>query len=488
MSVSKRCMHRRVRVEKSREKRGECALRGDVACPCKNEQQNSYGIAALKSSGQGFQLSSAKPQRLLHHPLQMRSSKESELTATRCSPHRKAEERASTFFPNHATLVSDETGVRESSNMSTETQTKQSTFLVAMSGGVDSSVCAAMLADAGHRVVGVFMRNGVKHDVENAGKPNKQGCCSIADSNDAALVASAFGVPFYVLNFEAEFTRIIDYFMDEYRRGRTPNPCVVCNNDLKFGRLIQYADDVGAERVITGHYAQVREERGRWRLFRGVDKLKDQTYYLFGLTQDQLARCDFPLGAMTKAEVRELAGKHNLATRNKPESQEICFVPNNDYRTLLRARAPEMLEPGEIVSTSGEVMGEHEGTPAFTIGQRRGLGIGGGTPYYVTELRPESNQVVVGLKGDLLRDEMLIERPNYIGFEAPDAGESFRANVQIRYRHSAQPATLRALADGSLHVQFDQPQSAVTPGQAAVFYDIAENEECLGGGWCALMH
>lgn len=363
----------------------------------------------------------------------------------------------------------------------------QSTYLVAMSGGVDSSVCAAMLADQGHRVIGVFMRNGVKHDVENAGKPNKQGCCSIADSNDAASVAHAFKVPFYVLNFEQEFSRIIDYFIDEYQHGRTPNPCVVCNNDLKFGKLIQYADDVGASRVITGHYAQVRNERGRWRLFRGADKLKDQTYYLFGLTQDQLARCEFPLGAMTKSEVRELATKFELRTRNKPESQEICFVPNNDYRTLLKKRAPEILSPGKIVDQDGEVLGEHQGTPAYTIGQRRGLGIGGGTPYYVTELRPETNEVVVGVKDRLLRDEMLIERPNFIGLDAPSSGEKFRARVQIRYRHTAQPATLRMLADGTLHVHFDAPQSAVTPGQAAVFYDEATGEECLGGGWCRLV-
>ncbi len=349
-----------------------------------------------------------------------------------------------------------------------------------MSGGVDSSVAAALLKEQGVDVAGVFMRNGVKHDTANKGKPNKQGCCSIEDSRDAANVAQMLGVPFYALNFEDDFNQIIDYFVDEYLHGRTPNPCVRCNNDLKFGRVIEYADDIGASSVATGHYARTRHERGRYRLFRAADRAKDQTYYLFGLTQEQLARCSFPLGDMTKGEVREHAARLNLCTRDKPESQEICFVPNNDYRTLIESRAPQSLREGPVIDRAGKQLGTHRGTPAYTIGQRRGLGIGGGDPLYVTGLQPETNTVVVGTADDLLCKEAVIARPNFIGLETPATGERLRALLQIRYRHAAAPATLTMLADGSLHAEFDLAQSAVTPGQAAVFYD---GEECLGGGF-----
>jgi len=357
------------------------------------------------------------------------------------------------------------------------------TVLAAMSGGVDSSVVAALLKREGLDVVGVFMRNGVKHDVGNEGKPNKQGCCSVADAMDARSVADLLGVPFYVLNFEQEFSRVIDYFIGEYRQGRTPNPCAVCNNDLKFGRLLEYAHDIGAGTVATGHYAQSRFERGRWRLFRGAHRDKDQSYYLCGLTQRQLERCRFPVGHMMKDEVRALAREFGLRTQDKPESQEICFVPDNDYRTLIEARAPGMLQPGPILDTSGKKLGEHRGTPAYTIGQRQGLGIGGGTPYYVTKLDPAANTVVVGGKEDLLRSEFVIERPNFIGLEAPAQGESFRASVQVRYRHKAAPASFTMLADGSLHVELDEPEMAITPGQVAAFYDAESGTECLGGGW-----
>jgi len=395
--------------------------------------------------------------------------------------------------------------------------------LVAMSGGVDSSVAAAMLRAEGCDVVGVFMRNGVKHASEkspkkdsacevpvgdkahpvtsaNAGisgsslapapKANKQGCCSVEDAADGRSVADALGVPFYVLNFEDEFGRIIDYFVSEYRRGRTPNPCVVCNTDLKFGHLLRYADDIGAEVVATGHYAQSRFERGRWRLFRGADRSKDQSYYLFGLTQEQLSRCRFPLGHLTKPAVRALAGEYGLRTRDKPESMEICFVPTGDYRDVLRERAPDALVPGNIVDGDGRVIAQHGGAAGYTIGQRKGLG-GGGTvePLYVTRVDTATNTVVVGGRDDVMRVEFVVERPNFVGMEAPEAGESFRAGVQIRYRSGAKPATVRALADGSLWVTLDAPASAVTPGQACVMYGLGDGvqepgpEECLGGGW-----
>ena len=355
-------------------------------------------------------------------------------------------------------------------------------MLVAMSGGVDSSVAAALMREAGVDVVGVFMRNGVHHDVENKGKPNKQGCCSIEDSKDAGAVARSLEIPFYALNFEEDFTQVIDYFVDEYKQGRTPNPCVICNNDLKFGKLFAYADDLGASKVVTGHFARTRHERGRYRLFRGADRSKDQSYYLFGLTQEQLARCQFPLGEMKKTEVREHASRLGLCTSSKPESQEICFVPNNDYRTLIEKHSPEVFRDGPIVDEEGKELGRHRGTPAFTIGQRRGIGIGGGDPLYVTKLQPETNTVVVGGAEQLRSHEAVIEKPHFIGFERPGAGETFEADVQIRYQHKAAPAKLTMLVDGSLHAEFDDGQSAITPGQAAVFHD---GDECLGGGWLA---
>lgn len=392
-----------------------------------------------------------------------------------------------------------------------QTTSAKPRILVAMSGGVDSSVTAAMLRSEGHDVVGVFMRNGVKHASEiepkacdtpaggranpdtpaNHTKSNKQGCCSVEDAGDARSVADALGVPFYVLNFEQEFGRIIDYFVGEYRRGRTPNPCVVCNNDLKFGHLIDYADDVGAEAVATGHYARVRFERNRWRLYRGADRGKDQSYYLFGLSQQQLARCRFPLGHLTKPQVRALAGEHGLRTRDKPESMEICFVPTGDYRDVLRERAPDALVGGDIVDREGRTVGRHGGAAGFTVGQRRGLGIGGtGDPLYVTAVETATNTVVVGGRDDLLRSEFVIERPNWVGLERPEPGEAFRGGVQVRYRASAKPAKLRVLADGSLWVELDQPEPAITPGQACVVYGLAgepgdcgDPDEVLLGGW-----
>lgn len=362
--------------------------------------------------------------------------------------------------------------------------------LVAMSGGVDSSVVAALLHEQGYGVVGVFMRNGVKHAPGEAGKPNKQGCCSVADSMDAALVANRMGVPFYALNFEQEFRGIIEYFVDEYRVGRTPNPCVVCNNDLKFGKLLAYADDAGATRVATGHYAQSEFSDGRWQLMRGADSGKDQSYYLFGLTQEQLARCWFPLGAMTKAEVREHARRLELRTRDKPESQEICFVPDNDYRTVLKAYAPDAMREGQIVHEDGRVLGTHAGTATFTIGQRKGLNIGGlSDPLFVTALEPEADRVVVGPRSSLKRAEFLITRPNAVGLDlaALPLGEAVRARFQIRYRHRAAPGAMRRLVDGSLHVELDAPEEAITPGQACVVYDEASNTRVLCGGWIDLV-
>ncbi|RIK65630.1 MAG: tRNA 2-thiouridine(34) synthase MnmA [Planctomycetota bacterium] len=360
--------------------------------------------------------------------------------------------------------------------------------LVAMSGGVDSSVTAALLKEQGHELVGVFMRNGVQSG-EHAEK-GKQGCCSVGDSMDARYVAHELGAKFYVLNFSDEFRQVIDYFVAEYKRGRTPNPCAVCNTDLKFGRLYDYAEMLGAEFVATGHYARTGFRDGRYRLYRGRDHDKDQTYYLFGLTQRQLAMARFPLGEMTKAQVRELASKFRLKTRDKPESMEICFVPEGDYRAVVARHDPSALRPGPIVDTRGRPLGEHGGVAQFTIGQRRGIGIAAERAYYVVRLEPQTNTVVVGDEEDLSLHTMRVERLNWIALEGLATGESLRALVKVRYRHRGAPATVIARGDGTCDVLFDEPEKGVSPGQCAVFYAAPgerqfDPEECLGGGWIA---
>ncbi len=353
-------------------------------------------------------------------------------------------------------------------------------ILVAMSGGVDSSVTAALLMRDGHELVGLFMRNGVT--AGSAAKSHKQGCCSLEDSNDARFVAAQLGARFYVLNFAEDFNRVIRYFVDEYKRGRTPNPCAVCNTDLKFGKLLDYARQVGADKVATGHYARVEHREGRWRLLRGVDRGKDQSYYLFGLTQEQLARAEFPLGGLTKAQVRTLAAEFELKTRDKPESQEICFVPEGDYRAVVAQHDPDALQPGPIVSTRGERLGEHGGVAGFTIGQRRGIGVSARRPLYVVGIQPETNTVVVGEEDDLAIERILVADLNWIAIEMLAPGQSLRAIVKVRYRHEGAPATLIGEPGGSVRVQFDQPVRSAAPGQCAVFY-AEDSDEVLGGGW-----
>ncbi|MCA8914728.1 MAG: tRNA 2-thiouridine(34) synthase MnmA [Planctomycetes bacterium] len=354
-----------------------------------------------------------------------------------------------------------------------------SQILVAMSGGVDSSVTAALLKEQGHEIVGLFMRNGVT--AGSAAQSNKQGCCSLADSQDARFVAAQLGARFYVLNFAEDFQRVIDYFVDEYKRGRTPNPCAVCNTDLKFGKLLDYAKAVGAEKVATGHYSQVEYRDGRWRLLRGVDRSKDQSYYLFGLTQEQLSRALFPLGGMTKKEAREHAARLDLKTRDKPESMEICFVPEGDYRAVVAQHSPDVLVRGDIVSTSGEKLGEHDGIAGFTIGQRRGIGIAAPKALYVVKLEPQSNTVVVGDVEDLEIERIRVANLNWIAFESLPENHELRAIVKVRYRHDGEPATIIGGKD-SVEVVFDEPIRAATPGQCAVFYS-PDSDEVLGGGW-----
>src|SRR5471030_3177120 len=359
---------------------------------------------------------------------------------------------------------------------------------VAMSGGVDSSTVAALLVRQGRAVVGMTMQLWNQRRLPELSSDKSTGrCCSLDDVYDARHVAEQIGIPYYVVNFERQFEeQVVKPFVEEYLAGRTPIPCTLCNNYIKFDRFLEMADSVGAGHMATGHYARIRyhEAAGRYQLLRAVDAAKDQTYFLFGLTQGQLARTLFPLGGLNKAEVRELARGMDLSVAAKGDSQEICFVPNGDYAAFMSAYLKETgVAPartqGEIVTTDGRTLGRHEGVHHFTIGQRKGLGIATGEPLYVIATDAQSQRVVVGGNDDLLRAGFFAGSVNWIsivGVTAP-----VRAQVKIRNKHAAAPATLHATADpGRVEVIFDQPQRAVTPGQGAVFYD---GDLVLGGGW-----
>jgi tRNA-specific 2-thiouridylase len=348
--------------------------------------------------------------------------------------------------------------------------------LLAMSGGVDSSVAAVLLRRHGLDVVGLFMRTGV-HQPEADGAcdtraTNKKGCCSAQDAGDARRVADRLDIPFYAVDFEADFGRIIDYFADEYLAGRTPNPCVVCNNWLKFGRLWEFAQSVNADAIATGHY--VRAVDGV--LLRGLDPEKDQSYVLFGIRRELLPRLLFPIGAMHKEQVRSIAREAGLSVAAKPDSVEICFVPDNDHAALVKRHRPGRDTAGQIVDTAGLVVGEHDGYERFTIGQRKGLGVAAGVRRYVLAIVPETRQVVVGDPELLQAAGLTASRVNWL-IDAPVG--PLRCAAKIRYRHAPAPATVTP-SGNSVAVRFDHPQPAVTPGQAVVFY---EGERVLGGGW-----
>jgi tRNA-specific 2-thiouridylase len=360
--------------------------------------------------------------------------------------------------------------------MSDSLQDPCARLVVAMSGGVDSSVAAHLLLEEGHELVGLFMRNGVKVD---AAETAKKACCSVSDARDARMVAAHLRIPFQAVDLAHEFGAVIRYFLAEYGRGRTPNPCAVCNRDLKLRRLMDFADELGAAGVATGHYARIAIEEGRVAVRRGVDATKDQSYQLFCVAEDDLARTKLPLGGLQKSEVRALAARVGLRTAAKKDSQEICFVPGNDYRALL-AEHGVPLHPGRLVDTSGRELGEHPGTEHFTIGQRRGHGVGGGTPLYVVDLRPASGEVVLGTVEECGAAEAALEEVNRIGLLGPDV-QTLRCSVQVRYHHRAAAATVE-LDGARARVVFDEPQLAVTPGQGAAFYD---GERLLGGGWIA---
>lgn len=353
-----------------------------------------------------------------------------------------------------------------------------------MSGGVDSSVAAALLLREGYQVVGAFMRLGTPQGVggsdESCDVSAKRGCCSVRDAHDARRVAQMLDIPLYVLNFQEDFGRVIDYFVDEYNAGRTPNPCVRCNNWLKFGKLTQYAKAVGADFVASGHYARTACDpaTGRRILMRGRDVQKDQSYVLFGVSPEALEHTLFPVGELEKSQVRSVAQELDLPVFDKPDSQEICFVPDNDYAALVARRTPYSVRPGEFVDPDGRVLGEHPGHQHFTIGQRKGLRIALGQRAYVTQINPQTNRVTLGEKTDLLRDQFVAGEVNCL-HPSVSEGQVIRCQVKIRYNQRPQPATL-TLRNGLMHVQFDAAQSAITPGQAAVAYD---GDVLLCGGW-----
>src|SRR5438067_2806697 len=351
--------------------------------------------------------------------------------------------------------------------------------VVAMSGGVDSSVAAALRAEQGDDVIGLSMQLYDNSDP----KSSFGSCCSIDDLHDARRVAAALDIPHYIVNFERQFQeQVVSNFVQEYASGRTPLPCAHCNSDLKFATLAERASAFGADAVATGHYARVERDAasGRYRLRRGVDPAKDQSYFLFSLTQAQLAAACFPIGDRPKAAVRAYARERGLPVAEKPDSQEICFIPDHDYRSFVETRMPGGGRQGVFVDEHGHVLGSHDGVHRFTVGQRKGLGLAspGSAPMYVLALQPATQQVLVGPKPSLERTTLTASLVNWIARE-PDA--PLRVRAQIRHRHEAAPATVRALADARAEVVFDAPQIAITPGQAVVFYDgdIAIG----GGGW-----
>jgi tRNA-uridine 2-sulfurtransferase len=356
--------------------------------------------------------------------------------------------------------------------------------LVAMSGGVDSSVAAAILRERGHEVIGVAMR--LAPDTQGSSRNGRRStCCSHEDFEDARRVAERLDFPFYVVDMREEFaSRVIGNFVSEYLHGRTPNPCVMCNREIKFDRLWQRARALGAEMIATGHYARIEEDSsGRFRLMRATDQSKDQSYFLFALRQRELSRTLFPLGALTKAEVRERARKLALPNADKPESQEICFVPDNDYAGLVeRLAAPDQLRHGRIIDGSGRHLGDHQGIHRFTVGQRRGLGIGSSAPLYIREIRSATGDVVVGRREETMARGLIAHS---VSLTSVSPGASTKVGdepieVKIRYRHPGIPALLRLIASDRAEVRFAEGGPAVTPGQACVFY---RGDEVVGGGF-----
>jgi tRNA-specific 2-thiouridylase len=350
--------------------------------------------------------------------------------------------------------------------------------IVGMSGGVDSSATAALLLEQGYDLVGITLKLWPQDCVSRA----EDKCCGPQAVTDARAVCHKLGIPYYLVDEAEQFqTKVIQYFADEYKAGRTPNPCVMCNQNLKFGRLIDRADQLGAQYIATGHFARLeRRDDGRVLLKRGLDSRKDQSYFLFSLRQDQLARALFPLGDKTKSDTREVARHCNLKTADKEESMEICFVPDNNYGGFLQQANLAQKHRGDIVDLHGQVLGHHDGIEFYTIGQRKGLGLSSPKPLYVIELDAANNRVIVGDDSALERDEFTVDRCNWIPFDAPPA--TLEVTAKIRYNHPGTPAMVTQVGDGKAIVKLHTPQRAITPGQAAVFY---QDDLVVGGGWIA---
>ncbi len=356
---------------------------------------------------------------------------------------------------------------------------KDITVVVAMSGGVDSSVAAAILKEQGYNLIGITIKT---YNYEDIGVQNEHSCCSLEGINDARMVATKIGFPHYVVDLTKEFHReVIDYFIKDYLAGRTPNPCVICNRKIKWEALIRKALSLGADYIATGHYARIKfdETRKRYILMRGIDTAKDQSYALWGLTQESLSRTIFPLGELTKKEVRELAKKYGLKIANKPESFEICFVPDNDYTRFLERNVEglaEKVKGGDIVM-DGKVIGKHRGYPFYTIGQRKGLGVALGYPVYVIGIDPVANLIEVGTEDKLYHNALIAGNVNLISVDRIEDG--MRVVAKIRYSDEGSPAILKNYEEGKVLVHFERPKRAITPGQSVVFYD---GDVVVGGG------
>lgn len=347
--------------------------------------------------------------------------------------------------------------------------------LIAMSGGVDSSVAAFLMKEQGCECIGATMK--LFHN-EDIGVSRTKTCCSLEDVEDARLVALRLGIPYYVFNFSDDFKgQVIDRFISSYERGATPNPCIDCNRYLKFERLYERARILGCDAIVTGHYARIEQENGRWLLKKSLDESKDQSYVLYSLTQDQLVHTRLPLGAMHKSKTRRIAEEQGFYNADKPDSQDICFVPDGDYAKIIELRTGKKAEPGNFIDKDGHILGRHSGIIRYTIGQHRGLGLSLSQKYFVCEIRPEDNTVVLGASEDLFHRGVKVRDMHWIAGSAP--GESFRCKAKLRYRHPEQPVSVTVLENGEIRLLFDEPQRAPTPGQYAVLYD---GDIVLGGG------